>query len=306
MQDEANFIATKVFPNIPVVHRSDRYWTYDRTYWFRDEVQERAPATESAGAGWTVDSTPTYYAPIYALHKDIDDPARANADASFNLDRDATEYLSRQMLLHREKLWVQKYFGTGLWTKLYTGVAGVPGANQVKQWDLAGSTPLEDIDAAMTNMVEFTGYRPNRLVLGPRVYNALRNHAEIIDRIKYTQRGIVTAELLASMFGIDQVLVPFATNYTGKEGQASDATKYSLLYGKSALLCYAAPSPSLLAPSAGYTFSWSGFLGAGAEGNRMKSFRMENLESDRIESEMAFDQKVISADLGAFYTTVIS
>jgi hypothetical protein len=33
---------------------------------------------------------------------------------------------------------------------------------------------------------------------------------------------------------------------------------------------------------------------------------MENLAADRIEIEMAFDMKVISADLGAFFNGAVS
>ena len=35
-------------------------------------------------------------------------------------------------------------------------------------------------------------------------------------------------------------------------------------------------------------------------GSRAKKFRMENLESDRIEEEMAFDAKQIAPDLGIY------
>jgi hypothetical protein len=37
-----------------------------------------------------------------------------------------------------------------------------------------------------------------------------------------------------------------------------------------------------------------------------KKFRMENLESDRIEEEMAFDAGQIAADLGIYATKMIA
>jgi hypothetical protein len=42
-----------VFPNIPVQKKSDRYYTYDRGDFNRDEMEERAPGTESEGSGYT-------------------------------------------------------------------------------------------------------------------------------------------------------------------------------------------------------------------------------------------------------------
>ena len=75
--------------------------------------------------------------------------------------------------------------------------------------------------------------------------------------------------------------------------------------GDHALLCYSAPSPGLMTPSAGYTFNWTGYLG-GAAGVQMKRFRMEHLESDRVEIQAAYDQEVISSSLGYFFPSVLA
>jgi hypothetical protein len=61
-----------------------------------------------------------------------------------------------------------------------------------------------------------------------------------------------------------------------------------------------------MTPTAGYTFSWTGHLGAGNEGNRIRSFRLEQIKADRVEIEMAFDQKLVSADLGYFWDTIVA
>ena len=68
----------------------------------------------------------------------------------------------------------------------------------------------------------------------------------------------------------------------------------------------AAPRPSLMHPSAGYTFSWTGYLGASQEGLRIMRFRVQEKRSDRVEGEMAYDQKVVAPDLGVFFPNVIS
>ncbi len=46
--------------------------------------------------------------------------------------------------------------------------------------------------------------------------------------------------------------------------------------------------------------------GSGAFGNRIKRFRIERIESDRVECELAFDTKVVSADLAHFFLAPIS
>ena len=76
----------------------------------------RAPGTESAGGHYTVDSSPSYGAEIYAFHHDIPDPVRANADSVLAPDRESTELVTLKALIKREKLWVTKYFTTVIYT----------------------------------------------------------------------------------------------------------------------------------------------------------------------------------------------
>jgi len=293
MQSAAGFISDKVFPPVPVMKKSDSYFTYAKDDWFRIDAKERAPSTESAGGGYEL-STETYVCKRYSFHKDVDDELRANADQPINPDRDATEYITRQLMLKREKLWTEKYFTTSVW-----GADVTPGT----LWSASGSDPIGDVDAQKDSIESVTGFRPNVLVVGPRVHTVLKNHADVQERIKYTQRGIVTEELLASLLGVDKYLVARAVVNSAKEGQTASM---DYMYGKNALLVYAAPSPGIMQPSGGYTFSWNGLLGAGATGSRIKRFRMDEIESDRVEGDMAFDQKVVGADLGVFLNGVIA
>ncbi len=77
-------------------------------------------------------------------------------------------------------------------------------------------------------------------------------------------------------------------------------------YGKGALLTHVAPSPGLLTPSAGYTFSWTGVSGGIGSTIGVSSFRMESLKAERVEAEMAFDNKVIGSDLGYFWSSIVA
>jgi hypothetical protein len=297
-------VADIVFPNVPVTNQSNTYWKYNRDDWNRIEAQERAPGTESVGSGWRM-ATDQYYARVYAFHKDLDDQTRGNADNQFNLDASASTFVTRNLQMKKEKLWVDTYFRTGVWGTEYTGVAsGTPSGSQFLRWDNASSTPIQDILNWALAMEQATGgWRPNVLVIGPQVFNSLMNHPDFIDRIKYTQRGVLTPELIAALLNVDRVLVPRAIYNTANEGAAETNV---FMYGKAMMLAYSNPDPSPLTPSAGYTFSWTGYLGAGAMGNRVSSFRMPAIKSDRIEGEMAFDQKLVASDLGIFLAQAVS
>lgn len=307
MQDASDYIADKVFPVVPVQKQSDRYFVYLKGDWFRDEAQIRGPETESAGGGYNLDNTPSYYAPVYAFHKGVDPQIRANSDDPLNADRDATLFVTHRLMLKREILVVSTVMATSTWTGSTTGGDVTPSP----QWDAANSTPLEDIEAQIWSVKQQTAKFPNRLVLGPRVWEVLKNHDEIVQRIKYTQRGVVTTDLLASLIappGVEdfRVMVAAAIKNTGAQG-AADNMQF-IAPTKDALLLYAEPQPGIMVPSAGYIFTWVGLEGAGAFGSRIQQIPtpLLGVGSVRIEGELAFAVKIVGADLGAYFVNAVS
>lgn len=307
MQDTSDYIADKVFPVVPVQKQSDRYFVYTKGDWFRDEAQLRAPGTESAGGGYSIDNTPSYYAPVYAYHKDVDPQIRANSDVPLNADRDATLFVTQRMLLKREVLFNAVAFTTGVWTGSTTGTD----ITVSPLWSAANSTPLEDIERQIWAIKKNTAKFPNRLVLGARVWEVLKNHDEIVQRIKYTQRGVVTTDLLASLIappGVTdfRVLVAAAIQNTATQG-ATDSFSF-ISASTDALLLYAEPNPGIMVPSAGYIFTWVGLLGAGAFGSRISQIPtpLLGIGSVRIEGELSFATKIVGADLGAYYNDCVT
>lgn len=295
-QDAKDFVAGQVFPFVPSAKQSDRYYVYDRGDFFRNKMKKRAPGTESAGGGWRTDNTPNFFCDEYAQHKDIPDSHRGNADPVINLDRDATRFLAQQAMLNMEIEWAADFFASGKWASSVTPAT---------KWNETGGDPIGTIDTAKDTVKQATGFEPNIVVLGREAFNAAKNNDDVLDRIKYTQRGVVTTEMLAGLFGVDKVLVANAVKTTSAEGAATDT--FDFIAGKqSALVVYANPTPSILMPSGGYIFTWTGRPGAGPQGQRIKRFRMEKNEADRVEIQQNFDMKQVAADLGYFLVDVVA
>lgn len=304
LQDESNFIAGQVFPMVPVQKQSDRYFVYKKEDWFRDDAQERAPGTESAGGDYDIDNTPTYFCRKYAFHKDVFEEDRANADDPLTPDEDAVAFVTDKILLNKENNWARTFFKTGVWGTDLQGAAAAA-AGKVVYWDdYANSSPIEDITAASTAQAEVTGKRPNTIVMGRRAYDALKNHPDFLDRVKYTQKGVVTTDLIAQMFDVDRVLVANAIQNTAKKGQQAEM---SFILGNHVLLCYTTNAPRLKTATAGYTFVWTGLMGSNALGGRINRFSMPQLGigTERIECELAYDMKVIAADMGTFIENAV-
>jgi hypothetical protein len=303
-QEQRRFGADRIFPIVPVDKQSDRYYVYDRGHWNRDDMQERAPGTESAGAGFTIDNTPTYFCREYALHQDVPDQVIANADSVIDPMRDAVQFLATKALIKREKLWVANYFTTSKWTTDLTGVASAPNSSQFLQWNDSSADPIKVVRTAATTVLERTGFQPNVLVLGKRTYDGIVDSPAVIDRVKYGQitggPAMATVNILAQLFEVDRVEVLSGIENTASEGLTNS---HSFIGGKSALLCYSAPVPGLMTPSAGYTFAWRNL---GYTGQVVRDFRMDELKATRVEIETNFDQKLISADLGYFFASAVA
>jgi hypothetical protein len=294
MQHGREFHRNKSIPCCPCFKAVDKFFTYTKNDWFRDEAQRRADATESAGGGYNL-STDSYQADVYAFHKDIGDQTRANADAPINVDREAAEFVTGRMLLKMETQFVSNFFTTSVWATDST---------PTNLWsDYTSSDPIGDIETGKRTILSTTGYEPNTLVLGYDTFIQLKNHPDLVDRIKYTSSQVLSESLLASLFGVPRVMVAKSLKATNNEG-GSEA--YAFNYGKNALLTYSAPSAGLLQPSGGYVMSWTGVsqgIGATIGVSRM---RMEQFKADRIEAEVAFDMKVIGSDLGYFFNACVA
>jgi hypothetical protein len=120
--------------------------------------------------------------------------------------------------------------------------------------DATSSDPIANVETAKDAIRAAIGLRPNVMVIGAQVLKALRQHSKIIDRIKYTGRDVPTPELLASLFGVDRVLVGDAV-YADQSGAFVD------VWGKNAVLAYVDVSTlaSMGSPSFGYTYRLSGY-----------------------------------------------
>lgn len=294
IQTQTNYIANKVFPPVRVQSKSDSYFIYTQGDWLRDEARIRPPATESVGSGWSL-TTATYNADVWAIHKDLSDQELANADAVLDLEQDAVEFVTQRMLLRHEIEWTAEFFATSKWTTDLTPSV---------LWDVyATSSPLTDVQTAITTVLARTGFKPNTMVLGYNTWAALLNHPDIIERIKYTSSDVPTEQVLGRYFGMDRVFVASAIKNTAAEGAAAS---YSFVQGKHAWVGYVAPRVGLRTPTAGVTFVWDGVSDGDGDTVGVSRIPMPNLRATRIEAQMAWDSKVIGADLGYMFNSVVS
>lgn len=303
IQSADNFIANKVFPIVPVDKQSDLYFKYTKEDWFRDDARVRADGTEAVTSGYGL-TTDNYFADVYAIKKAVGDQTMANFDSPLDPLRDASRYTAQLLMNRMENQFVTDYVQDSIWGKDYEGVASNPSTDEFVQWsNLANSDPIQDVELGKEQILGSTGYEANKLVLGYQAYQVLRNHPDVIDRVKYTGRDVPDTDYLAQLFGLDEVLVAKAVKNTAAEGQDG---VFDFSFGKSAILVHSAPNPGLLQPSAGYSFQWRGVSEGLGLTVGTKQYRLEQFASTYVESQIAFDNKLVAPDLGVYFGSVVA
>lgn len=294
MQSQDVFIATKVFPIISVGKQSNKYIVWDKNDWFRDEAEKRADAAESVGSGYRL-SQDSYFADVWAFHKDVGSQARANSDAGINLDQGAVRFVARKILLRMEIQFVTDFLTTGVWATDYA----VP-----TQWNDVASDPIEDFESNIETMLTTTGFAPNTVVFGYRAFRRLKKHPDILSRLSYNGGTAVpsnvTPAMIGAILGIDRVFVTSGIKATNVEGETA---AYSQIFGNHVWMGYVNPTPAREEPSAGYIFAWdyAGYSPTIA----VDSFEIRKTKSIRYEAESAWDGKVVASDLGVFMADVV-
>ena len=312
VQEQSNFIADKVFPTVGVARQSDKYYVYDRANMNRaGDVKKLAPRTEVNRIGMAV-SNSAYYAEVFALGMDFDQQTIANEDEVLSIRQAGAETLMMRLLIDREERFASTFFANGVWSSGASGAAN--GAGTPVYWnDYTNSLPIQDVTAASRVMqLKSGGYKPNTMVIGKEVRDVLINHPNILSRLNggstINNPALIVDAKLAEIFGVENFFVMEAVKNTAVEGITADEVN-AFIGGKNALLCYTPKSTGLMSPAAGMTFAWNSIPSVSNLGITVESFSDEALKrvgvAEEIQVKMAYDMKVVGADLGYFFNAIV-
>jgi len=278
----AAYVGTEIMPIVPVKKKSDIYYIYDsKADRFRIPKTLRAPKTESRTVDWKVD-TDGYVCDEHALNDLIDDIERDNADKPLNLEVDTVEFLTDIVTLGLE-MRIKDMLEASL-TKVTPTI----------KWDVYNqatpdldSDPIGDIETGKAAIHAVIFREPNVLLLGKAVYDKLKHHPQILKLIQYSQKGVLTTDLMAELFGVKKVIIGEAGYNTAKEGKTA---VLSYLWGKNAILAYVEPKPGIKKFSLGYTFQSQKF--------QTRRARIEVKHSDWFEVGDIETEKIVCVDCG--------
>lgn len=303
-QQAQDFVAGSVFPICPVELATSYYYTFSKADLARDYVQ-RKPAFGKVTPAIMGQTDNVYKCEPDQVIVGIDqlellNYQRSRAPGVADPRRAKVRFATEQLQLHMDILFAQKFFKQGVWSNEYQGVTGTPGSNQFVKFTDANSDPIGFFDDLCTEIKRNGRRKPNVLALGANTWKALKNHPDIVERVKYTgttaNPAVVTTQALAAILQLDKVVVLEST-YNAAPVGAEDMQ--FVCNPSAALLCYAAPTPAIDEPSAGYIFAWD-MLGNGQYIAIDQWEGEPGTHSEFIEGLMAYDMKKTSDDLAVF------
>lgn len=303
----AQYIADDAAPILPVDKQTNLIPRVNQSAFFRDDAKIRAAGTRSNRSGFTVDNTMSYFCSRYSLGHEIPDEVRDNTDAPYDMDRESAFFVANAIQLARERAFATNMFASTPW-----GTTKTQGVDFGQWSNYAGSQPLEDVTQWKDQVEGLIGMEANQMIIGKQVWvgsggvtngGGLKWHPELIDTVKYTQRGQLSIETVASLFELDRILVGRAIFTSTVEGVAESSVTYSRIFGKNALVFYNPPGPSIFKPMAMMTIVWQRVASAL---QYIKRFRDEQGEFDVIEGNSYFTHKAIVANAGIFASGVVN
>jgi hypothetical protein len=316
----ASYIADSIFPLINGLNYQTKVLKYVKHPWF--ELTENGYRAENATAN-RVDmkvTTQNLDPREIAFGSVVSDELFFASNQPGNLPvqpiSDAILLISDKIDRFREKLVADTIFGTSdkypsiTWADGAVGGTAPHGGAGAWASDTTANSLIYDVLNAQTTILKSTGMLPNVLEMDFNTYQAIKINATaqggIFDRIKYTQTAgpaQMTEGLLASLLGLDQVIVGKAIYTTEKETAAGTMTSPQFIWDPSstgkALLFYRPAAAGLKQVSPGYQYR---VAYDGATWRRLISYREEWQHHSVYEVSEWVDIAPVSTDVGYLFT----
>jgi hypothetical protein len=305
-------IADRVSPRIPVAVQSGKYRVFGKNNLIQRKADWHPGMIPNAiETRW---SSGSFYAEIYKLRQLILDAERVNNASAVlggipDLEGVYTQNVTNALAIAREKRIAT----------LFTTPANYPGANVITkaggaEWNIVGGEQIfTDLitlagtvaDAAMVPMAELSAVIPE-----PVFRTAMMRNTALLDAIKYTQRGVITEDMLASLLGIKEVIISRSmTAGAGLEIAGADVvTGYtaSYLWLDTVWIGLIAEGQNQMVPTFSRTFNWT--AATGGQVRQVRTYRSadEGQQADWIEVLESVDEQITFSGAGGIIVNTLS
>lgn len=293
-------------PETPVSALSGRYRVFDRSDWliFPDTRAPGTVANEVVGRKWSEDvykvSEHSLQSPIFDEEREIlaaDGSLTADenaGDLDIEPERDATELVTRSILLKYEKLVADTYRNTANYAGNHT--VTLVGA---QQWsDYTGGTastsdPVANIKTAVMRVRLDTGRWPNTVIFPMDALGVVEGHPRVVDRFK--NFALTNPEAWKQLLNVPAPENFFIVDSVYNAAQNINATEtITSFWGQDVWIGLVDPTPGQRTKTFGKTFA-KPYVG----GMRpTEKWREEPRKADLVRTSYRYDVKIVSAAAG--------
>jgi hypothetical protein len=213
-----NLIGERVFPILPLASPASKILKYSKANMFRLETGTlyRAEGGETKIFDWDLETqtvTPRQISAGESVPVEMIDIEQMPGQLPTNSIIDAVQHATARIDEFKEKLISDVIYGN-TWLDGTNGGSAPSAGNGGWALDTSANSFIKDVYNAKYQILQSTGIRPNVLVMDTQTFYAQQFNPIVSDKIKYTQRSVTTAELLAELLQLDEVIIGSSV-YTG-------------------------------------------------------------------------------------------
>jgi len=245
-------IGTSVFPIVKSVTKSGKIPIFSSKDAFKIYQTLRARGAKSNRAPISADSWKDFACEEHDIAIPLDNreleelraiPGDARLKALFNLQDRQRKRAQWNLAIELEKVIADLVQDTANYP-----VTNYTTLTTTSCWSESGSTPIDDIETAKNVVRSLTGVYPNAMVMGIEAWDQLKFHAQYTNLLKYTERKIVTEDIIAAIHNFKEVKIGLSLTVD------SDEAFYDM-WGDNVIIYYkpSGETPDIDEPGFGYT-----------------------------------------------------
>lgn len=312
-QEPSNFVADQWFPMIGVSQIAGMYPKWAKENAFTPKAGKWRPGTIPPQGELKVDTPGSYVCERYAFEMPLLADIPYVADEGYPIEQATTNMVTDVMQLNKELIIANNYFKTGVWSIDVTGVdsgenweAGeVTTGETFRRFNDSDSDPLGLFKDAKMAVKQKAGVKPNTLIMGEQVYEALRINPQLISLFRNPQGAEkvptkLNEQMIAQALDVEKIMVAGAMYNTAAPG---DTVTLDWIFGKSMWLGYV-DTPGPLKTIAAMNLSFNEPLG----GFDTAMVQVPDLHSHTTwyQGFQCWCPVVMAPDAGMFFYTAIA
>jgi len=304
-------IGDSVFPIVPVPTLQSKILKYAKANLFRlaDGELYRAEGSLTKRFNYNIDTqfvNPRQISAEVPVTDELLDIASQPGQMPLQPIVDAVQLATTKIDLYKEKQISDVIYGNK-WADGTTGGSAPSAGAGGWALDTTANSLVKDIYAAKKTILAGTGVEPNVLVIDFATFVALQTNPVVADKVKYTEKAVFTADLLASLLQLDEVLIGRGIYTSQKENKnATNATFTGTgIWNPSArgnAFLYYREAPGLRALSAGFQFRLP-YMGSM---RYVRGYRDEQVRSTIYQVTEMTEIAPVALDVGYAWTTTIA